>query len=223
MSRVIGITSSLVTGPAVPPVTVEYAKKHIKAISSAEDILVATWIEAARSYFEEQTGRQIITATWEAWLDGCPDCRGRIELPKPPLQDVISVQYVDASGTLVSFDDGASPVTLSYAVKAPRGEYAGRGWIEPIYGVQWPTSRAESGAVRIQYRAGYGDSEEDVPALITGILAFLIGNHDQFRAAVHQEEQGAIAEVPYGVRMMLDGFKYSALPTVQMRTSVPWV
>jgi len=203
--------------------TVDYAKRHIKAISNSEDLLVATWIEAARSYFEEQTGRQIITATWEAWLDGCPDCRGRIELPKPPLQEVLSLQYVDASGNLVSFDDGGSPVTLSYQVKAPAGEYAGRGWIEPVYNLQWPTSRAESGAVRIQYRAGYGDSENEVPACITGILAFLIGQQDQFRSAVHEEERGAISEVPFGVRMMLDGFKYSALPTTQMRTSAAWV
>jgi len=40
MSRVIGITSSLITPPADPPMTVAYAKKHIKAISSAEDGLV---------------------------------------------------------------------------------------------------------------------------------------------------------------------------------------
>jgi len=143
-------------------------------------------------------------------------------LPHPPLQEVLSVRYVDASGAVVSFDDGASPVTLSYQVKAPAGEYAGRGWIEPIYGVQWPTSRAESGAVRIQYRAGYGDSEDDVPALITGILAYMVGEHDQFRSAVHEQERGSIVEVPF-LRTMLEGFKYSALPTTQLRTSVPWV
>ncbi|MEO8678153.1 MAG: hypothetical protein ABI665_03850 [Vicinamibacterales bacterium] len=232
MSRVITITDSLITAPANPPMTTAYAKKHIKAISTAEDALVDGWVLAATSYFEELTGRQIMTATREAWLDACPDSRGRIEIPKPPLQQIVSVAYVDASGTLQpSFGDGASPEVLSYAVKAPQGPHAARGWIEPVSGVQWPSTLAESGAVRIRYRCGYGDTPRSIdastgalvagspPDLILSILCFLIGTFDQFRSAVHQQDRGTIAEVPYGVKMMIDGFKYSALPSIQMRTA----
>lgn len=227
MSRVISMVDSLVTPPAVPPMTVAYAKKHIKSISTAEDLLIASWIQAAGSYFEEQTGRQIITATREVWLDGFPTYvwpgGGRIELPHPPLQSVVSVRYVDGSGSLLNFDDGASPAVQSYSVKAPQGPYAARGWLEPNYGGMWPTPRAESGSVRIQYTCGYGDSVEDVPELITAILCFLVAHFDQFRSAVHEAQRGSIEELPFGVRIMMDGFKYSALPTMVLRSEAPWV
>lgn len=223
MSRVITITDTVIEEPAVPAMTVAFAKKHLKALTGAEDVLVLSWIYGAIQFFEEQTGRQIITATREAWLDAFPDCRGRIELPKPPLQEVLSVAYVGSDGTLIeSFDDGGSPATLLYAVKAPQGSHAERGWIEPLYGVAWPTPRCESGAVRIRYRCGYGDSEEDVPPLITGILATMIGSNDQFRAGLLLPPAGAPVELPY-LTTMLNGFKYSAFPSVQMRTSLPWV
>lgn len=228
MSRVIDLVDTLITEPAVPPMTVAYAKKHIKSLSAAEDVLIATWILAAAQYFEEQTGRQIITATWEAWMDEFPLDVGsvypyglskyrRIELPHPPLQDVVSVSYINGDGTLVTYSDGGSPDAPLYAVKAPQGPYAARGWIEPISGNIWPIARPESGAVRIQYHCGYGDDDTFVPPLVTGILCYLVAHFDQFRSAVHEARRGQVLELPYGVQMMLSGFKYSALPGTRPR------
>jgi len=185
---------------------------------------VLGWILAAASYFQEYTGRQIITATRALWLDRFPDTSGlvtgtvtgsRIQLPRPPLQGVDSVQYIDASGSLVAFSDGASPETVSYQVKAPAGAYAERGWIEPLYGLAWPTTRVQSGAVRIQYRCGYGDTPESVPDLIRDLLCRLAGSSDQYRTTMI-EGRLTVQEDPY-VRMVLDGFKFSALPTVAHR------
>lgn len=233
MSRVIQLVDSLITEPVNPPMTVAYAKLHIKALTSAEDTLIAMWILAAAQYFEEQTGRQAITAVREAWMDEFPldlnfgypygpyglSKHRRIEIPRPPLQDVISVKYINGDGNLVSYSDGGSPDAPFYAVKAPQGPYATRGWIEPISGNLWPIARPEGGAVRIQYRCGYGDDEEDMPPLLTGILCYLVAHFDQFRSAVHEARRGQVLELPYGVQMMLDGFKYSALPGTRPRTS----
>jgi hypothetical protein len=63
------------------------------------------------------------------------------------------------------FTDGGSPETNLYVVKAPAGPYAEPGWIEPLSGTQWPIAREESGAVRIQYICGYGDTDSDVPPI----------------------------------------------------------
>ena len=131
MSRVIEITDTLITAPTVPAMTVAYAKKHIKALTGAEDDLILSWIKGATDDLEQQTGRQFITATREARVDIFPLCRGRIELPKPPLQEVLSVTYIASDGTETLFDDAASPATVQYAVTAPQGPYAVRGWIEP--------------------------------------------------------------------------------------------
>lgn len=201
---------TVITGPQQPPVSVEYARRHIKALMHSDDVMIAMWIDAARSFFEEITGRQIITATREIWLDAFPTGTCKIELPKPPLQDVVSVLYVAGDGTVTSFDDASSPATVLWQAKAPQGEYAGPGWIEPVYGSQWPTARAEGGAVRIQYTCGYGDDETDVPPLVTGALCYLIANYDLFRTP---STEAKLNDVPYGIRAILDGFRYSSLPT----------
>lgn len=220
MSRVIDLVPSLVTAPAVEPIDATYAKLHIKALSTAEDTLIATWIPGARQYLEEQTGRQFITAIWEVWLDAFPTCPSRIELPRPPLQNVLSVLYVNGDGDLVPFSDGASPETLYYTWTAPQGPFARRGWIEPASGQSWPTPRGvEPGAVRIQFAAGYGDLGADVPEALRQALAFLVGSFDQFRSESHLTERGGTLErLPFGVQALLDGFKYSALPSVVHRT-----
>lgn len=216
----IRVRDSLVQAPADLPFNVAYAKLHIKAISSVEDTLVASWIEAATQYFEEQTGRQIMTAIWEHWLDGFPAGRF-VELPKPPLQQVVSVQYLDGNGDLQPFTDGASPEVPHYTVHAPQGTYATRGWLEVNAGLSWPSTRVETGAVRIQFVAGYGDETTDVPELIKTALLYLVGHFDQFRSEVHLTERGGKLErLPFGVQQILDGFKYSAWPTIVPRTSI---
>lgn len=224
----LNMTDTLVSSvqeasPPVSALTLAYVKLHIRALGNADDTLIAVWINAAASYFESQTGRQLLTATREAWLDGFPflgaDGRNaRIELPHPPLQSVSGVTYVDGNGLVQAFTDGASPAANRFRVSAPAGPYAARGWVEPISGSVWPIARDESGAVRIRYTCGYGDTPDAIPELARGILCYLVAHFDTFRAAVHEARRGQVLELPYGVQMMLDGFKYSALPTQVLRT-----
>jgi uncharacterized phiE125 gp8 family phage protein len=224
----VAVVDHLVTASVQPPLSVDYAKAHLRSLSSAEDELVAIWILAAAQYIEGQTGRQLITATREAWLDRFPPFDRyvglrtpiRIEIPRPPLQAVSSVLYVNGDGDLVSFSDGLSLDSPAYAVKAPQGPFAQRGWIEPSAGQMWPQARLEGGAVRIQYVCGYGDAPEDIPELLRGVLCYLVAHFDQFRSAVHEARRGQVLELPYGVQVMLDEFKYSAYPAGQERPHV---
>jgi uncharacterized phiE125 gp8 family phage protein len=217
------ITDSLISTLPVPAITVAYAKDHIRALGSIDDNLIAVWINAAASYFEEQTGRQLITATREVWLDAFPwvgatGAASRIELPHPPLQSIVSVRYLDANGVLQSFT-GGSPVSSLFTSSAPAGPYARRGWVEPLFGQPWPTPYTQTGAIRIRYTCGYGDTPDDIPELVRGILCFLIGHFDTNRAAVQNMQRGeSVMELPYGVKEMIGGFKYSALPSQVLRT-----
>lgn len=206
LSRVI---DTEITAPTAAAVSLATARLHLRSLGTTEDDLVEAWVTAATQAIEEATGRQVMTATRELWLDRFPSYRQPIELPRPPLQSVSSVKYIASDGTLTNFHDGGSPVTLYYDVKAPAGDYAARGWVVPKYGYYWPTARRETGAVRIQYVCGYGDAEEDVPALIRTAIGFLIGHYDQNRAAV---EATSMSDVPLGIRSILDAFKYSAYP-----------
>lgn len=229
MRHELTLTDSLIStvaggSPPVQALTLAYAKLHIRSLGTTDDTLISVYIDAAASYFEEQTGRQLLTATREAWLDAFPfiganGADARIELPHPPLQSVTSVKYIDSNGVLQSFT-GGSPVANLFRISAPVGPYAKRGIVEPISGGVWPTARAETGAVRIQYVCGYGSSMTAIPPLVRGILCYLVGHFDTFRTAVHEARRGQVLELPYGVQMMMDGFKYSALPSQVLRTQV---
>jgi len=203
--------------PAVQALTLAYVKQHIRALGTTDDTLTSVYIDAAASYFEEQTGRQLLTATREAWIDAFPFVGGsgsdaRIELPKPPLQSVTSVKYIDSSGVLQSYQ-GGSPLANLFTTSIPVGPYAQRGFVEPVSGGVWPIARAQTGTVRIRYVCGYGNTAADIPPLIRGILCFLVGHFDTFRSAVHEAARGNVIVLPYGVQMLMDGFKYSAYPS----------
>lgn len=227
MSCELRITDTLIStvasaSPAVMPLTLTYAKQHIRALGTTDDTLTTIRILAAAQYFEEQTGRQLLTATREAWLDAFPfvgqsGANARIELPKPPLQSVVSVKYIDSSGTLQSFQ-GGSPIANLFTTVKPAGPYAARGWVEPLYGGTWPQARAQTGAVRIQYTCGYGDTAAAIPELVKGVLCYLVGVFDQFPVPV---QPGGLEDMPFGIRVMLEGFKYSALPSQLLRTYLP--
>lgn len=227
MTRTLTFTDTLIStvaggSPAVQALTLAYAKLHIRSLNTADDALISVFIDAAASYFEEQTGRQLLTATREAWLDAFPWIGGsgadaRIELPHPPLIAVTSVKYIDGAGVLQSYT-GGSPVANLYRISAPSGPYATRGFVEPLFGGTWPIGRAETGALRIQYTCGYGSTPAAIPPLVRGILCFLVGHFDTFRSAVAEARNGNILELPLGVRAMMDAFKYSALSSQVLRT-----
>lgn len=221
----LNLTDTLIStvaggSPPVQALTLAYARSHIRALSTADDELTTVHIDAAASYFERQTGRQLLTATRELWLDAFPFLgangpAARIELPHPPLQSVVSIAYVDGAGVLQTL--GGSPTVVH--VTAPAGPYAARGSVEPLAGGRWPIARDETGAVRIRYTCGYGNTAAAIPALARGILCLLVGHFDTFRSAVHSAQQGQVLELPLGVQLLLDSFRYSALSTQVLRAT----
>ena len=106
MSWVIRGTTTCITPSDVLPITVEYAKTHLKAISDREDALVEAWIKAAQQDFEGYTGRPIMRSVWEYWLDAVP-MEWVIQLPRTPLVSVSSVTYLDSAGASQDWTDGA--------------------------------------------------------------------------------------------------------------------
>src|SRR6185436_12398630 len=225
MVRELEQIDSLIVAPVQAALDLDYVKLHIRALGYTDDPLIDVYVDQAASYFEEQTGRQIITATRELWIDAFPfvgatGYNARIEVPHPPLQSIVNVNYVDSDGVTQSYDDGGSPATVYWRDVAPAGPYCRRGWVEPQYGRVWPIARAQTGAVQIRYICGYGDSPDDVPELVRGILCFLVGHFDTYRS--HTQEH-VISAIPYGVKEMLDGFKFSAYPSQVLReTGVDW-
>lgn len=200
----IPTTLSLVTGPEIEPLDLAQVKKHLRFSSSTEDTLLDGWVAAARQYFEDQTGRQVMAATWELWLDGFPT--GRIELPKPPLLNVVSVGYV-SDGDLVTMD------AADYTVKAPAGALATPGWVQLPFGGIWPTPQDVAGTVRVQFQAGYGSATGDVPELVKTLLYLLVGQFHKYRSDVAETRfESALSSLPLGAAAFIRSFRDTALP-----------
>src|SRR5215831_8551594 len=123
----IGTVDSEVVPPDAPAVSLSDVRLHVQSIDYSDDALLSMWIGAATQIFEEYTGRQLVTATRELLLETWPITMStavlpyrapRIELPRPPLQTVVSVSYLDSVGNVVSIAENASP-ELGFVIEAP--------------------------------------------------------------------------------------------------------
>ena len=212
MRGVIDTMDSLIAGPTVEPLDLEEVKKQRRFGNlTTLDTLFDLWISGARQYYEEQTGRQLITATWEYWLDAFP-AQTAIELPHPPLQAVLSVKYDDGDGVEQTWD------VANYRVIAPSGDRAPRGRIVLAAGASWPTTLVQQAAVRIRYLAGYGDAPGSVPELDQHVLMTLVGHFHRYGEAV-QDAKNALTDLPVGAKLIMQARRLSSLPTLQPRYS----
>jgi len=177
---------TLITPPAVEPVTLQEAKDHLRVDGAEEDALISEAIAAARLALDGPDGwleRALITQTWDWTFDGFPD--GDLAPPLPPLQSVASIAYVDPAGTIQTLPASAYKVSLGGG-RRPR--------IAPAYGTSWPVSRAEIDAVKVRLVAGFGLAPASVPAPIRAALLLLIGH---LHAQRETEIVGAsVAELP---------------------------
>jgi len=215
MHRLIDTVDTLIAGPTLEPLDIDEAKKALRFGSTTEDTLFDLWISGARQDFETQTGRQLLTATYELWLGGTP-CERRIELPRPPLQSVESIKYDDSEGVEQTMD------AALYTVVAPQGPHARRGWIELASGACWPIVTPKAKALRIRFVAGYGDAPGDVPEIVKGALHLLVGLRHKFRTEVHEGRASIPIQIPLGAGPILQQFRQSAVSQLPPLTHGYW-
>ena len=88
------------TEPAVEPVTLAEAKKHLRVEHDADDALITASIVAAREWCETYLDATLIHTQWQMTLDFFPVY---IRLPKPPM----------ATTSRPSFWRGRAPTSLN--------------------------------------------------------------------------------------------------------------
>lgn len=125
------------------------------ANGTAEDDYFRHLIKVSYERAEEKTYRALLPQTWDLVLSGFPTVAAlgyRIVFPKPPLQSVTSITYINTSGDETELLDSPSDVQ----VVKPSGPKAAKGYITPLYGASWPSVlSATPGAVRVRFVAGY--------------------------------------------------------------------
>lgn len=87
--------ASVDTPPSGEPVTAPEVKAQAIIDHADDDALISRLIEAARSYVEAYCGIRLVKRTLTITCDGFGDFD---RLPEAPVQDVVSIGYVDPAG-----------------------------------------------------------------------------------------------------------------------------
>lgn len=187
----------LITPPAEWPITLEEAKAHLRVDLDVDDDddLIEALIEAAVDYCDGPTGwlgRALIDQTWELVLDSFPACDKEIKIPMPPLIEVVSIKYDDASGAEQTLETSAYTVDT---VSEP-------GWVLPVG--SWPSIFDGVNAVRVRFRCGYlgGSPEaETVPGAIKAAIKLILGNLYENRETIVVGQ--SVDEIPWTAQALM--------------------
>ena len=197
----------IVSSPDMEPVlSLEEARLHVRVDAEGsppthpDDTLIQDYVQAATNEIdgvEGWLGRALVTQSWRLRLDYFP--AWEIRLPLPPLQSVDAITYVDGDGVEQTL------ATANYRVVTSDSD---PGRVEPAYGLSWPATRAQSGAVAITYTCGYG-APADVPEAIRTYVRLRLGQFYEHRELVAMGV--TVAPVPY-LRDSLESFRRSVRP-----------
>lgn len=173
-----------ISAPAVEPVSLAEAKVVCAIdpdVTAFDSYLTDICIPAARDAAEQACDCSLITRTWERVIDAFP--LAEIELGKAPVQSIVSVRYLDASGVQQTLSSAA------YLLDADQPS----GWLLPAYGYTWPATIDSANAVRVQFKAGYGDTASSVPPGIKEWILLRVATRFRYR---EQFQTGQMSEIP---------------------------
>ncbi len=131
-------------------------------VSTDDEISILEMVDAARFKVQEDSSRQLMRATFKAFLDGFPGVAGvgsaslessLIELRKPPVVSVEAVKHVDSDGVEQTL--AASQYLLDKDSEPAR--------LRPSHGNSWPAARVQTNAVTVEFTAGYSDAASVPP------------------------------------------------------------
>jgi hypothetical protein len=144
---------------------------------SAERAFVDGVFVAARKAVEAIIHRPIGTQTFEYGMTGFP-CGGYvIELPKAPMQSLLSVAYRKDDGTTVTLYEAASPVVEPTTFVIETGCQPGALFLKS--GNSWPTDILMNGfPVKIRFTAGIDPVPADLLQYLRLIFGFFYENRE---------------------------------------------
>lgn len=196
-----------ITAAAVEPLTLDELRLFLKidADNTEDDSLITQLIAGSREWCETFTSRALITRTLELVLDGFPPCatispRREIMLPRGRATAVDRITYVDTDGTTQTLTGPTStPVGTGYQEDLS-DDYGAV--LVPAYGSDWPSTRDVMGAVKVRYKAGYGDASTAVPAQLLDAMRYHVATMYEGRGEQDTKAWTGVAEAlarPYQI------------------------
>ncbi len=188
--------ATLLTGPALEPVSLEEAKAHLRVDHDDDDELLGAAIVAARSHVENATRRVLIAQTWRVYLDRWPRKR-MLRVPVAPLISVDEIRVRTGDGPVTVDEDdyvvdtASVPGRLVVSGDAPS-----------------PVGRMANG-IEIDVSAGYGETAADVPSPLRHAVMMLVAHWYEQRAAAGDARLGET--VPFGFPALIAPYRVLSL------------
>jgi len=173
---------SLVTGPAIEPVTLDELKAHLRVDTSDEDELLLRHLVSARDAVEQYSGLKLINQTWDLWLD--QQANTVLSIPLGPLVSIDGVYTTNDAGT-------ETELASTYYI-CDTGDWQMPGRLILNYGVSWPAwpSQRTYRSVRVRVTVGFGTAATDVPRTIREAVLIIA-------AATYENREGGNSQAEY--------------------------
>jgi len=184
------------TAPTTIPLTVAEAKAQLNVSSTADDLLISDYINAATVMLEKRCRRAFVTQTRKCLMDTFGDTRyvhdRRAYLPVSPVKSVTSITYVDTNGTTTTMPSS------DYVVSA----YDKPGFVAEAYDATWPVTYGTPNDVTITYVAGHSTVSTGIPKYVKQAVRMVVGHWYRNRESVLV---GTISkEIEMGVDALLE-------------------
>jgi hypothetical protein len=197
--------NKVVTPPAVEPVTLQEAKDHMRITDGDSDRFIIPLIREAREILEEYSSIAFINQTWkltisywpsgtDQWWSGTRELpitelyggRAPIIIPRYPFQSIT---------TMTVYDESSNSSVVDVADTFDLDTNSRRGELRLKSGSTWPVALRATNPIEIDYVAGFGATNEDVPAAlrraIRVLVAYLYEHRGSCGAAKAIKESGA--------------------------------
>lgn len=203
---------SVTTPPMSEAITRELARQHLRVDSGIDDTLIDFYIATAREDAEKFLGRALLTQTLtytisrglrlvdelvsRSWNRILHDT---IELPRAPVQSVLSVALIDSAGVSTTLDPSLYLVSTALQPARVRLDWQ---QVEQLTTVTWPLEE-----VQIAFTAGYANdnSNDVVPKVIIHALLLMIAFYYEHRGDAGGEMPAAAERLLWKERLMFFG------------------
>lgn len=169
------MTSKRISEPALPAVTLDKAKQHLRVTGDDDDAVITSLIAVAVDYLERDTGLSLINQIWRFWFDAVPDDMVLL-IDRRPCNGVASFTAYDHAGSPSSIE----PETYflnTVTVPARLRLAADHDW------------RTAANGLEIDVQTGFGETGADIPNSLTQAVLCLVAHWFEFRGAFDASDQ----------------------------------
>ena len=172
------MSSILLTGPAIEPLSLEEAKTFLRVEHDDDDQLIAALIASARMQIEGLGKIALISQDWRVVLDCWPH-HGRIAVKPGPLKALNAARVYDSHGQAQAVD------TQAFVPDFGTSAFAFMPWTMRVPG------RIASG-IELDVTVGFGDAAINVPEPLRQAIRLLVAHWYENRGLIADADKSVV-------------------------------